>query len=190
MAKKPTTSPFAAALAKAKAARAKARGRVKSAKKRIPFDGLFPRAARASKSALPTEMRIIPDNKLFPGRDNYTGPQRGWFAMLHHEQLFEPCENRDVQERVDYVKSEKPQHERAVRLRNMMYLGEMPEIKALQLMRQAMAAVVCTPYETRRPIEQAIDAVKRHMRKDVIAYVASHYPDHAWDERNNTIKGT
>lgn len=174
MAKKPDT--LATRLAKAKAARSKGRARVKTAKR--------------SKSAPPTELKPVPENKLFPGRENYTGPQRGWFAMLHHEQLFEVCYGRDVQERVDYVAECKPLHERAVRLRNMMYLGNMPEIKALQLLYEAVKEIDCSPYEMRRPIEQAIEALRRHMRKDVIAYVASHYPDHAWLEGSNKIKGT
>jgi hypothetical protein len=61
------------------------------------------------------------ENTLFPGRDNYTGPTKGWFAFLHHEQLCE--ESHDVNERLDYVKREKPKNEVVIRLHNMIYLG-------------------------------------------------------------------
>ena len=61
------------------------------------------------------------ENTLFPGRYNYTGPTKGWFAFLHHEQLCE--ESHDVNERLDYVKREKPKNEVAIRLHNMIYLG-------------------------------------------------------------------
>ena len=61
------------------------------------------------------------ENTLFPGRYNYTGPTKGWFGFLHHEQLCE--ESHDVNERIDYVKREKPKNEVAIRLHNMIYLG-------------------------------------------------------------------
>lgn len=60
-------------------------------------------------------------NKLFPGRPNYTGPKSGPFGLLHHSELWES--SHDVTERVDYVQREKPEHERAIRLHNMIYLG-------------------------------------------------------------------
>ena len=60
-------------------------------------------------------------NTLFPGRPNYTGPTQGMFGLLHHEVLFESSHN--VAERVAYVKANKPPHEVAVRLHNMIYLG-------------------------------------------------------------------
>ena len=61
-----------------------------------------------------------PVNKLFPGRDGYTGPTSGMFAFLHHEKLFE--ESHNVMERVAYVKRDKPKREVWIRLHNMMYL--------------------------------------------------------------------
>jgi hypothetical protein len=61
------------------------------------------------------------ENTLFPGRYNYTGPTKGWFAFLHHEQMYE--ETYDVNERIDYVKRRKPKNEVAIRLHNMIYLG-------------------------------------------------------------------
>jgi outer membrane murein-binding lipoprotein Lpp len=61
------------------------------------------------------------ENTLFPGRYNYTGPTKGWFGFLHHEQLYE--ESHDVNERIEYVKREKPKNGVAIRLHNMIYLG-------------------------------------------------------------------
>ena len=65
--------------------------------------------------------RMSVKNTLFPGRPNYTGPTKGWFGFLHHEQLCE--QSHDVNERIHYVKREKPKNEVAIRLHNMIYLG-------------------------------------------------------------------
>ena len=61
------------------------------------------------------------ENTLFPGRYNYTGPIKGWFGFLHHEQLCE--KSHDVNERINFVKLHKPDNEVAIRLHNMIYLG-------------------------------------------------------------------
>ena len=60
-------------------------------------------------------------NTLFPGRPNYTGPTKGYFGLLHHDQLFEWSDN--VLERVAYVKKNKPIAEQAIRLHNMIYIN-------------------------------------------------------------------
>ena len=65
--------------------------------------------------------RMSVKNTLFPGRPNYTGPTKGWFGFLHHEQLCE--QSHDVNKRIHYVKREKPKNEVAIRLHNMIYLG-------------------------------------------------------------------
>ena len=65
--------------------------------------------------------RVSVKNTLFPGRPNYTGPTKGWFGFLHHERLCE--QSHDVNERIHYVKREKPKNEVAIRLHNMIYLG-------------------------------------------------------------------
>ena len=65
--------------------------------------------------------RVSVKNTLFPGRPNYTGPTKGWFGFLHHEQLCE--QSHDVNKRIHYVKREKPKNEVAIRLHNMIYLG-------------------------------------------------------------------
>ena len=64
------------------------------------------------------------ENKLFPGRENYTGPTVGVFGLLHHKEL---CErSHDVNERIAYVKKYKPKNKVAIRLYNMIYLGDCP----------------------------------------------------------------
>lgn len=135
----------------------------------------------------PTE----PPNKLFPGRDNYVGPQTGIFAMLHHQQLFEEVGKfHAVRTRVEYVKSQKPEVEKPVRLHNMMYLGGCPYVKTYLALQKVNAMAAEHGYEFRRPIDQAFEATKRHLRPFVIAYIKAYIPDHSWDEANNTIKGT
>ena len=64
-------------------------------------------------------------NDLFPGRPDYVGPTKGYFAFLNHKQLFES--SHDVMERVAYVKREKPGHEIQTRLHNMIYLPFMTD---------------------------------------------------------------
>ena len=70
-------------------------------------------------------------NTLFPGRGGYFGPLMGVFGLLHHDLLCELSHN--VNERVMYVRHEKPVHEQLIRLYNMIYLGDC-----------AAAAVYCT----------------------------------------------
>jgi vacuolar-type H+-ATPase subunit H len=82
------------------------------------------------------------ENKLFPGRENYTGPTTGWFGLLHHEELCE--QSHDVNERIAYVRKHKPENEVAIRLHNMIYLGGCPAA----IMREA-AWQLCA--ETRAP---------------------------------------
>ena len=62
--------------------------------------------------------RMSVKNTLFPGRPNYTGPTKGWFGFLHHEQLCE--QSHDVNERIHYVMRKKPKNEVAIRLHNMI----------------------------------------------------------------------
>ena len=60
------------------------------------------------------------ENTDRPGLPNYTGPTKGYFTCVHHEVLFEY--SHDINERLDYVDSEKPKHEVATRRYNMLYL--------------------------------------------------------------------
>jgi len=82
-------------------------------------------------------------NTLFPGRPNYTGPTIGWFALLHHDTLFEQSHN--VNERTDYVRRNKPKNEVALRLHNMVYIGAVAaSCEAVALARKAYDEAVAT----------------------------------------------
>ena len=101
------------------------------------------------------------ENTLFPGRYNYTGPIKGWFGFLHHEQLCE--KSHDVNERIDYVKLHKPDNEVAIRLHNMIYLGG---CKAMAKRADALYA----DYEKLA----VLDA-------EILVYIKSNMPDCAWN---------
>ena len=103
------------------------------------------------------------ENTLFPGRYNYTGPTKGWFGFLHHEQLCE--KSHDVNERIAYVKHKKPKNEVAIRLHNMIYLGGCEAM--------AKRALLDVDYEAKRAL---LDA-------EILAYIKMNIPDCAWNGR-------
>ena len=89
-------------------------------------------------------------NLLFPGRPNYTGPMAGVFGLLHHEVLVESSYN--VAERVVYIKANKPTNEIAIRLHNMIYLGDCEaavKLDALDADRKAKRAALRADYEAK-----------------------------------------
>src|SRR3989304_8765410 len=101
--------------------------------------------------------RTTIENTLFPGRPNYTGPAKGWFGFLHHERVCE--ESHDVNERIDYVKREKPKNEVPIRLHNMIYLGECAAI--------AKDAAMHAGYEAKRAaLDAGYNAKRAAMRAD------------------------
>ena len=70
-------------------------------------------------------------NKLYPGKPNYTGPKKGMFTLLHHEgPLLEWSD--DVMERISYIKREKAERERAIRLRHIVFFPKKLWGKKLQ----------------------------------------------------------
>jgi len=71
---------------------------------------------------------VVVKNDRFPGRPNYVGPTWGWFALLHHDELYEWSDN--VRERIRYVRDNKPQREISARLSNMLYLGPLADTAA------------------------------------------------------------
>ncbi len=73
-------------------------------------------------------------NTLFPGRSDYTGPQRGYFAGVHHDTLFEYSTNIDV--RLDYINIEKEEYKRPTYLQNMMHLSFVTDEKYAEYERQ------------------------------------------------------
>jgi hypothetical protein len=85
-------------------------------------------------------------NKLFPGRPNYTGPTSGWFGLLHHDLLYE--ESHDVHERVEYVKKNKPEQEVETRLHNMIFID--PVLCPSVLTNKAKREPLYADYEAKR----------------------------------------
>ena len=134
------------------------------------------------------------ENTLFPGRDNYTGPTKGWFAFLHHEQLCE--ESHDVNERLDYVKREKPKNEVVIRLHNMIYLGGCEVIVKRALLDadyEAKRTPLDADYAAKRapldadyaaeyaPLYADYAAKRALLDVEILAYIKSNIPDCAWD---------
>ena len=123
------------------------------------------------------------ENTLFPGRYNYTGPTKGWFAFLHHEQLCE--ESHDVNERLDYVKREKPKNEVAIRLHNMIYLGGCEAIAkraALDADYEAKCVALYADYEAKfAPLAADYAAKRAPLDAEILAYIKSNMPDCAWN---------
>ena len=145
------------------------------------------------------------ENTLFPGRYNYTGPIKGWFGFLHHEQLCE--KSHDVNERIDYVKLHKPDNEVAIRLHNMIYLGGCKAMAkcdalhadykakcdALDADYKAKLAVLdadhrakCAPlYAHHRakcaPLDADYEAKLAVLDAEILVYIKSNMPDCAWN---------
>lgn len=139
------------------------------------------------------KFREVKPNTLFPGRENYTGPNTGWFAMLHHTVLFESTDGftDGVRERIRYVGEHKPTREVKVRLANMMYVGNCPEIVTLQMLTEVKKAGYETHPDadshanrlamaTRCTLNGAINNYMETIAPAVLAYVKKHNPEHAW----------
>src|SRR3972149_5606596 len=149
--------------------------------------------------------RTTIENTLFPGRPNYTGPAKGWFGFLHHERVCE--ESHDVNERIDYVKREKPKNEVPIRLHNMIYLGECAAIAKpapldadynakrapLDAGYEDKSAALYAGYNAKRaPLDAGYEAksaalyagykAKRAaLDAKILAYIKLHIPDCAWN---------
>lgn len=151
------------------------------------------------------------ENVLFPGRENYTGPNFGYFAMLHHEKLFEDTSswNDGVKGRVGYVKIDKNPREVPIRLRNMVCLNGMPELEVprklldihtkLYKLVHTSAACKSLPAAEERDLVAVYSMVKQlniglvdnpKLRKAVLKYLDKVYPAHAWNNESGGIGGT
>ena len=123
------------------------------------------------------------ENTLFPGRYNYTGPTKGWFGFLHHDQLCE--ESHDVNKRIDYVKREKPKNEVAIRLHNMIYLGgceATAKLAPLDAAYEANLAALYAAYKAKRaPLDADYEANLAALYAEILAYIKPNIPDCAWN---------
>ena len=111
-------------------------------------------------------------NTLFPGRPDYTGPASGVFGLLHHETLVET--SHDVNERIAYVKRAKPKHEVAIRLYNMIYLGNCKAAVKYDVLTADYAAKRGALYDN-------YEAKRAPLAIKVTAYIRKHIPDTAWN---------
>jgi len=100
-------------------------------------------------------------NTLFPGRPDYTGPTSGLFGLLHHDLLVETSHN--IQDRIAYVRRRKNPHEIAIRLYNMIYLGDC----------QAVAKLA--------PLDAEYFAKHAPLDAEILAYIKRHIPDCDWN---------
>ncbi len=125
------------------------------------------------------------ENTLFPGRDNYVGPTDGWFGFLHHRELCE--ESHDVNERVAYVKENKPTNEVAIRLHHMIYLGDCEAIAARTALYYDYVAkrkklldgkALFVEYST---LVADYGANRTTQDTAILAYIKSNIPDCAWN---------
>ena len=147
------------------------------------------------------------ENKLFPGRENYTGPITGYFVLLHHDRLFEHSHN--VMERVAHIKRGKPAREIATRLHNMLYLpfvtaSYFADYKAkcatlyadykarrapLDADYKAGRAPLYADYKARRaPLDADYEARCDTLDAEILTYIRSHIPDCAWDEKKGQLE--
>jgi hypothetical protein len=137
-------------------------------------------------------------NELFPGRPDYVGPTKGYFAFLHHEKLFE--KSHDVMERVAYVKREKPDHEVPTRLHNMIYLPFMTDelhadyeakVASLYADYKAKLASLYADWAKLASLHEAklaslradYEAKLAPLHADILTFVRQHIPDYAWNGR-------
>lgn len=111
------------------------------------------------------------ENKRYPGKLNYTGPDKGWFAFVHHGKMFEHtnADGGSIKERVHYVLKYKPKDERAIRLDHIMYLGPTLNRKLTQIMR-ARGYV----WSSLDRCSEAVFLVQQ--------YIAKHKPKNKWND--------
>jgi hypothetical protein len=58
----------------------------------------------------------------FPALPGYDGPIAGWFHAIHHNSVVEWSDN--INERIAFIRTNKPAHEVQIRLSNLMYVGD------------------------------------------------------------------
>ena len=113
-----------------------------------------------------------------PGLPDYTGPQQGWFAYIHHEQRLEWSDN--IQERVAYIVMEKPAHEQAIRLACLTHIPTAQVPVAYATARRAYATAwqaYCADIAAWRAYATAWQAYGA----DIAALVSELVPDAPWN---------
>ena len=135
-------------------------------------------------------------NLLFPGLPDYVGPANGYFAFVHHEVLCEYSTN--IRERVAFIESCKPKHERETRLRHLLYLDPIKcpaaaEIKLLNDDYVAKIKPLKDDYEAKRKLlnddywakikflDDDYWAKRKLLDKPILVYIKKHIPDCRWN---------
>ena len=131
-------------------------------------------------------------NTLFPGHRNvhgefdYRGPTSGWFSLLHHaDNLVEWSNN--VMERVQYIVSDKPAYEQAIRLRHIVFLGDRgadyyAKLAPLDADYEAKLAPLDADYEAKRaPLLADYEAKRAPLDAKIIDYIKPLIDDFAWN---------
>ena len=76
-------------------------------------------------------------NDRFPGLPDYVGPTSGWFHAVHHSRnIIEWSDG--INERVEYIRANKPPNEINIRLANLMYVGDWGGIDDYKAKRKAL----------------------------------------------------
>ena len=124
-------------------------------------------------------------NLLFPGLPDYVGPANGYFAFVHHEVLCEYSTN--IRERVAFIESCKPKHERETRLRHLLYLDPIKcpaaaEIKLLNDDYVAKRKLLDDDYWAEIKLLNDDHVAKRKLLdKPILVYIKKHIPDCRWN---------
>jgi hypothetical protein len=122
--------------------------------------------------------KTMRENKLYPGRPNYTGPNKGWFAFVHHGSL---CEHTGqfpggIEERVEYINRAKPPDEIPTRLRHLIYLG--------QTLNEALTKAAGGTYYATGSCRGVVEMHQhKALRGRVLRYVKRHIKPFRWNGR-------
>ena len=110
-------------------------------------------------------------NLLFPGLPDYVGPANGYFAFVHHEVLCEYSTN--IRERVAFIESCKPKHERETRLRHLLYLDPIkcPAAAEIKLLNDDYVAKI-------KPLKDDYEAKRKLLNDDYWAKIKFLDDDH------------
>jgi len=116
------------------------------------------------------------ENKLFPGRANYSGPMAGYFHAVHHAVLFE--KSHDIAERIAYIKTAKSKSEVQTRLRNLLFLPFMTD-------------TLYADYKAKRaPLDADYEAKRASLYAEILAFVRLHNSDSAWNAQRGELDFT
>lgn len=112
-----------------------------------------------------------------------------WFWTIHHSEIVQPL-SKPLSHRIDYIKTEKPEHEHATRLRALQPVkGPLPEAcgEAGRAYDEAWRA--CDkPWGAYDKARRAYDETLHVAYPELLAQLRSEYPDHPWDDATKRLK--